>query len=181
MVGGGGADQHFPIELGAAIDVDWAGRVILAIGVGRLAVEHIIGRQLDHRSADRVSARGDFASARGIDPLGQCGIAFGGIDRGQCGGVDDQVRASGGNDSFGAARVSQIEQRSHREFHLDARNAACRFGERPRHLTRRAGHQYSHLRAPSRAPSYRPSRSGRHHHSLARNQSMVCASPVSKS
>ena len=85
------ADSHFSGGFRPAIDADRRDRIVLAIRAGFLAVEHIIGGQVNQRTPGLGAAFGNDRGAIAIDREGCLGFALRLIDRGIGGGINDQI------------------------------------------------------------------------------------------
>ena len=114
-----------------------------------------------------------------IDRVGKFGLLLRQVDRRVSGGVDDAVGPRSGYGRGGAAGLVQVELGPADKFHL---SFGCKslVSDSAGKLAALADHQNLHVRMPSRSPRYLPSRIGRHHASLARNQSTVFSIPLSK-
>ena len=89
-------DQKLALEFRSAIGACRAGRVVLAIGPIEPPVEDIIGREMNEGNAKPRRRLGDMAGAVRIDAHRQIRLGFRLVDRRIGGGVDDRVRARGG-------------------------------------------------------------------------------------
>ena len=124
--------------------------------------------------------RGDLPSRVSIDSVRGYFLCFGKIDCGEGGRVNNQGRMSGKDGRPRRSGLCEVELRPPDQQHT----IAAALGKALRKLAVATGHEYRHRAfdvavCPSRAPLYLPSRIGRHHASLAKNQSIVSASPAS--
>jgi len=88
-LGAGGDDALLPFFLGLAIDTGRAGGVILAVRPGCLAVEDIIGRNMEESSAKTLRKAGDMFRPHRIERTGTLRLVLRLVDRGVGGAVHD--------------------------------------------------------------------------------------------
>ena len=79
--------------LAAPIDIERVDGIRLAVGLALAPVEHVIGRQVNQRRRVLAAYRSDMSSSRAIDRPSRFGLAFGAVDRGISGEIDDQIGA----------------------------------------------------------------------------------------
>ena len=77
--------------LAAPIDIERIDRIRLAVGLALAPVEHIIGRQVNERRPVLAAYRRNVGSSRTIDRPSRFGLAFGAVDGGISGEIDDQI------------------------------------------------------------------------------------------
>ena len=96
-------------QLALAVDTQWVRRV--AFGVrGRFgAVEHVVGRVVNQRDAQRLGLFGEDAGGDGIDGERSVRLALGQIDGGVGRSVDDQSRAMGAHLPADKVCVCQVK------------------------------------------------------------------------
>ena len=103
------ADEVFAFELGTAVDGQGAGgRVFRARGVAA-AVKDVVGGVMDEQRAAPGGFAGEDARREGVEGAGEVGFAFGFVDSGVGGGVDDQVGGDGvhgGGEAVGVGEVA---------------------------------------------------------------------------
>ena len=95
--------------LAGAIGAQWIDRVALAVGAARrLAVEHIVGRNMDQRQSRPRAGLRNMRGAVTIDRKGKLRLALRPIDGGIGGRVDDQIGATRRHDALDRAGVRDI-------------------------------------------------------------------------
>jgi hypothetical protein len=176
--------QQLAGELGGAVDADRRRRVRLGVGAALDAVEDIVGRVVDHRHARPRRRLAEQPWPGGIHREGQRPVVLGAVDGGIGRGVDHRLRPVPREGRLDLRRIGQVELRRLQPDGLMPRRRQPR-QQLGRDLAGAADDEDAHQPAvpamrPSRSPPYFWSRSGRHHHSLARYQSMVAAMPLSK-
>ena len=79
-------------ELGRAIDAGWPGGVGLKVGRTLVAVEHVVGANVDQRDAGLGAEPGKNGRAIAVGAGGGVRLLLGRVDGGPGGGVDDKGR-----------------------------------------------------------------------------------------
>ncbi len=87
-----GLDRLLAGQLAGAIDAQRVRRVVLVVGFGLAAVEHVVGGVMDQRHAEARGFFGEHLRAAGIDREGLLAVGFRRVDGGIGRRVDDQVR-----------------------------------------------------------------------------------------
>ena len=126
------------VRLGAAVGVDRSDRVAFDVRIALGAVEHVVGRQVDHRDAKRIRARCEQARCSGVDELGELVLRLRLVHIGVGGGADDDIGCDGGEGGIDRVRLGEVERRA-----SDADDVVCcshrPFDQRPDYLAVGAG------------------------------------------
>ena len=99
-------------ELRASIGAERAGRIVLPAGPADRSVEHIVGRQMQERHAEPAGGRRDRPCPRAVHRHRHVRLAFRPVDGRIGGGIEDGIRAGGGERRQDAARMLQVERRA---------------------------------------------------------------------
>jgi hypothetical protein len=86
-----GAYEAFSCQLRAAIDIDRVWSVSLGIRLPLLAIEDIIGADIDQRNVEGLTGFDHVFGPQGIHAIGHLGVEFAAIHVGIGCGVDDAV------------------------------------------------------------------------------------------
>ena len=73
------------------------------------AVEHVVGRHVEHRGTDPPGALGHVAGTEGVDEERPVGVALAGVDRGPRRRVHDGVGAGGGDGAEHGVAVGDVD------------------------------------------------------------------------
>gem|GEM_PF-3057686 len=92
-LGAGGDDAPLPFFLGLAIDTGRTRGIILAVGPGCLAVEDIIGRNMEKASAKTLCKAGDMFRSHRVEREGKLRLVLSLVDRGVSSAVHDGADA----------------------------------------------------------------------------------------
>src|SRR5258708_22476034 len=95
--------------LAGAVSGERADRIVLGVGAGLRAVEDVIGREVDERSADLAAGTGERGRAVTIDRESRVTLRFRLIDRGIGAGVDDDARPYRNDCPLHLIRVPEIK------------------------------------------------------------------------
>ena len=98
-------------RLAGAIDRTGIDRVVLGVGAHLGAVEDVVRGKMDEGGADLAARIGQRGRAVAVDREGHVGLAFGLVDRGIGGGVDDDVRPHAGDvarDRVGSREIDLV-------------------------------------------------------------------------
>ena len=115
----------FAGQLAASVHVQGRGLVILDIGRGLGAVEHVIGRVVHHQRAARGGQRRQLANRLGVDPHGAHRVFLGALHGGPGRGIDDHVGLFPTHEPGYLQRIGQVAIiPARRRHHAQRRQAA---------------------------------------------------------
>ena len=120
--------SEFAVALGAAVDAQRVGGIVLRVGALLGAVEDVVGGVVDEEGAEPRGLLAKNTRRNGVDRDGRLAVGFGLVDGGVGGGVDDDVGACITNqlaDSFWARKVA-FRQVDRNDF-AERRQAALEF------------------------------------------------------
>ena len=167
------AGGHLACQLGGAVDVHRAGRVVLRVGRRGLAVEHVVGGDLHEVSADVVAGLPEEARRCGVYAVRQLRIQLASVHVGPGRAVDHQARSVGGHRCVDGGPVGHVKLGTGQAHHQTRLPGGAEDAHQfPAQLP--AGTRHQHRAGHGRGPS-----SGPHQSRLSRYQATVASRPSS--
>jgi hypothetical protein len=114
-------DVVFPFELAPAIRVDRVRAIGLNVGRVFLAVEHVVGTDVEHTSADLAAGQRDVTCSLPVHLRSKLGLLFAIVNRSEGCGMNDDVRAPAGDGPGDGAGIGDVCVASAERQHFMAR------------------------------------------------------------
>ena len=105
-------DSALARRLRSSVGVDRADGILLVVGIGLGAVEHIVGREMDQRDAQRFGSCGKQARRASVDAIGEVALGLGFVHVGIGGGADEHVGRGSADGAVDRVGVAEIEGRA---------------------------------------------------------------------
>ena len=102
-------DATLSFELGAPILTRRRGGVRFKVGPCGVAVEHIIGREVNQKNSKRFARLREVMRAVGVDRVRQLGLRFRAIHSGVCGAIEQHIGLFATQHIQAHVRIGKVE------------------------------------------------------------------------